>query len=589
MGPRWPWRRLEAGVGERTLGTEGTMAGVRKGGSRKGKGGASLGTLDLNAVVEASLDAIIGHDPEGVITHWSGGAQRMFGYPAAEVVGQPIAKIIPPDRIAEGDRLLSRVAAGEPVEPFETSRVTRDGRVIDALITVAPIHDSGGAATGVVEMIRDITAHKAQARALARLTRLYSALSQVNQAIVWTPEREELLQKVCRVLGEHGGFAMIWVGWRDPETEQLVPVAIWGDEGGYVARIRVFADDRPEGQGPSGTAFREDRPVITNDSLNDSSTLPWRDEVLRRGIRSSAAFPIHMQGAVRAVLSVYADERNFFLEREVALLIEAAADLSFALDNIAHDEERSAAAAAAQSERQFSEMMIEGTPGALYFYDARGRFLRWNRELEDVTGYTHAEVAAMHPLELVAPADRPNVEARIAEVFATGQSSVEAGVLRKDGRTVPYVLSGRRVIYNGEPCLVGVGIDISKRREAEDALRESERRFHELASNINEVFWIASVSKQRAVYVSPAYEQIWGRSCSELYASPDSWSDSIHRDDRERVRVAAATKQLAGAYDEAYRIVRPDGAIRWVRDRAFPVHDAAGRVERIVGVVRDIT
>ena len=564
------------------------MAGVRKSGSAKGKTGRRA-RLDVNAIVEASVDAIIGHDLDGTIVHWNGGAARMFGYAAAEIIGRPIATIVPADRREEGERILARIAQGEPVEPFETQRVTRDGRVIDVSVTASPIRADDGPVVGAAKVIRDITAQIAQAHALERLTRLYAALSQVNQAIVWTPGRDELLQKICRVLGEYGGFRMIWVGWHDPDTRQLVPVAAWGDEGGYVSRIRVFGDDRPEGRGPSGTAFREGRPVITNDSLNDPSTLPWRAEALRVGYRSSAAFPIRAQDTACAVLSVYADERDFFQEREIALLSEAATDISFALDNIARDEERVAAEAVAESERQFSEMMIASAPGAMYFYDAHGRFLRWNRTLELVSGYAHDEVAGMHPLQFLAPADRPLVQERIARVFETGESSVEAGLLRKDGSIVPYFFTGRRVDWNGEACLVGVGIDISQRREAEEALRESERRFHELAANVNEVFWIATAGESQVVYVSPAYEQIWGRACAELYATSDSWLDSIHQDDRERVRVAAKTKQLAGEYDEAYRIVRPDGTIRWIRDRAFPVHDETGRVERIVGVARDIT
>lgn len=565
------------------------MAGVRKGGSAKDKARRRRPRLDANAIVEASIDAIIAHELDGTVTHWNGGAERMFGYPAAEMIGRPITTIIPDSRRDEGARTLAAVARGEPVEPIETQRVARDGRVIDVSVTASPIRADDGAVVGAANVIRDVTAQVDQAHALARLTRLYAALSQVNQAIVWTPGRDELLQRICRVLGEHGGFRMIWVGWHDPGTHQLVPVAVWGDEGGYTSRIRVFADDRPEGRGPSGTAFREGRPVITNDSLSDPSTLPWRDEVIRRGYRSSAAFPIRSRGAVCAVLNVYSDERDFFQEREIELLVEAASDISFALDNIAKDEERLAAESAAESERQFSQTMVESLPGAMYFYDSQGRFLRWNRTFEQASGYMRDEVARMHPLEFLAPADRPLVEERIAEVFARGESSVEAGLLRKDGTVVPYFFTGRRVEYNGEPCLVGVGIDISRRREAEEALRESERRFQELAANVNEVFWIATAGESQVVYVSPAYEQIWGRTCAELYAASESWLASIHADDRERVRVAARTKQLGGEYDETYRIVRPDGTVRWVRDRAFPVRDATGRVERIVGVASDIT
>jgi len=121
-------------------------------------------------------------------------------------------------------------------------------------------------------------------------------------------------------------------------------------------------------------------------------------------------------------------------------------------------------------------------------------------------------------------------------------------------------------------------------------LEQSEQRFRELAENIHEVFWITTPDKKQMVYISPGYEAVWGRSCKDLYAAPHDWLEAIHADDRERVLEAATTKQLSsGEYDEEYRIVRPDGAIRWIRDRAFPVRDKSGTVYRIAGVADDIT
>lgn len=128
-----------------------------------------------------------------------------------------------------------------------------------------------------------------------------------------------------------------------------------------------------------------------------------------------------------------------------------------------------------------------------------------------------------------------------------------------------------------------------ERKQAEAALRESEERFRQLAENIHDVFWLTDPAKNQMLYVSPAYEAIWGRSCAELYASPRLWLDAIYPEDRARVLQAAETKQVLGTYDEEYRVVRPDGALRWIRDRAFPVQNAAGEVDRIAGVARDIT
>src|SRR5262249_49516700 len=128
-----------------------------------------------------------------------------------------------------------------------------------------------------------------------------------------------------------------------------------------------------------------------------------------------------------------------------------------------------------------------------------------------------------------------------------------------------------------------------ERQRMVEQLRTSEERFRELAETVQEVFWITTPDKSRMLYVSPAYEKIWGRTCQSLYDSPASWLEAVHPNDRQRIRQAAATQQIAGGYDEEYRIIRPDLQIRWVRDTAFPVFNAAGKVERMVGVARDIT
>lgn len=121
------------------------------------------------------------------------------------------------------------------------------------------------------------------------------------------------------------------------------------------------------------------------------------------------------------------------------------------------------------------------------------------------------------------------------------------------------------------------------------ALRESEERLREFAENVQEVFWMTDPAKEQMLYVSPAYDTIWGRSRSGLYESPKSWWDAVHPADRSRIEDAAATKQARGDYDETYRIQRPDGAIRWIHERAFPVRGEEGELLRLVGTAEDIT
>ncbi|MGI0484668.1 GAF domain-containing protein [Pantanalinema rosaneae CENA516] len=130
--------------------------------------------------------------------------------------------------------------------------------------------------------------------------------------------------------------------------------------------------------------------------------------------------------------------------------------------------------------------------------------------------------------------------------------------------------------------------EIAERLQAEVALRDSEERFRQMAENIREVFWMSSVDKQQLLYVSRAYEVVWGRSCESLYRSPESFVEAIHPEDRSRV-LAAFSRQMQGTYSEEYRVIQPDGSERWIWDRAFPVRNAAGVVYRIVGVAQDIT
>ncbi|GAB7018460.1 PAS domain S-box protein [Halostagnicola bangensis] len=144
---------------------------------------------------------------------------------------------------------------------------------------------------------------------------------------------------------------------------------------------------------------------------------------------------------------------------------------------------------------------------------------------------------------------------------------------------------------NAYPSETGLSVyfqDISERKEIERDLRASEARFRQFAENLDEVVWMSSVETDEFHYVNPAYEEIWGRSKESIYDSPRSFLDGIHPDDRARVRETIPDRRR-GEYDEVFRVVRPDGSIRWVHDRAYPITDEDGTVTRIVGIAEDIT
>ncbi|WP_017653431.1 ATP-binding protein [Fortiea contorta] len=135
----------------------------------------------------------------------------------------------------------------------------------------------------------------------------------------------------------------------------------------------------------------------------------------------------------------------------------------------------------------------------------------------------------------------------------------------------------------------GTQRDITARKQAEAALWESENRFRQMAETVQDVFWIVDFDRQQALYVSPAYEQIWGRSCRSLYENFQDWINNVYPDDREMVRTAARQCLETGNLSIEYRVVRPDGAIRWVRDRGYNLEHEPGQTRRIAGIAEDIT
>jgi PAS domain S-box-containing protein len=246
--------------------------------------------------------------------------------------------------------------------------------------------------------------------------------------------------------------------------------------------------------------------------------------------------------------------------------------------------------AALRASEEHYRRLIDILPDAICLISPQGRLISVNSQAVAMLGYDNAnELLNKSVLDLI-PA-RERITADISILKNRIIRNVEYTMLKKSGEPVNVELSATVTSDKaGQTAgLVCVARDITKRKQAEKVLRDSEERFRQLADNIREVFWMTDVSKKEMIYVSPAYEEIWGRKVKNLYASPHDWIDAIHSEDRARILEAALTKQITGKYDELYRVVRPDGHIRWIQDRAFPIQDESGKVYRIVGIAEDIT
>jgi PAS domain S-box-containing protein len=341
---------------------------------------------------------------------WNGGATRLYGYSAEEILGRPVSILVPPGNLAELCEIKERVERSQSVERLETVRRQKDGQLIDVSLTVSPIRDVSGRVTGASSISRNITRRKRAEEALRRAE----------------------------------------------------------------SRFRRLADSNIIG-------------IFTEDATG-------------------------------------------------------------------------------------------------HIVDANEAFLR-------MLGYTSEELqAGMLRWDEITPPEHHGVNARIhQQLIATGAADpVELEYIRRDGSRVSCLV-GLASLESSAEHAIGFVLDLTEPKKAGEALRRSEEQFRDVAENIHEVFWMMNAAGTEILYINPAYEKIWGRTCESLRREPMSWLESIHPEDRAQAHEVFERQTRGEHIDSDYRILRPDGSERWIRNRAFAVRAKTGEISRVVGIAEDIT
>jgi PAS domain S-box-containing protein len=248
--------------------------------------------------------------------------------------------------------------------------------------------------------------------------------------------------------------------------------------------------------------------------------------------------------------------------------------------------------------------------------DLEGTIVFWNQSAEQLYGWTALEARGQKfdsLLQTQFPRPLSEIESELA---AKGEWEGQLEHRARDGRTV-VVMSRWCVQTDGDGSRAGLlqfERDLTDQHQvqwslaqtraaleqsaeqrltelgaANEALVESQTRFQQMGDAIPDVVWLTNPWRTTMLYVNPAYEQIWGRSCRSLYADPHSWLEGVHPEDRPRLRQFFTQPASEQGYEQSYRVVRPDCSVRWVLDRGFPVRDHAGAFYRVVGIIRDIT
>src|SRR5262245_10349815 len=235
------------------------------------------------------------------------------------------------------------------------------------------------------------------------------------------------------------------------------------------------------------------------------------------------------------------------------------------------------------AERDFSNEIIDTLPGVFYLFDRRGKFLRWNKNLEEITEHTGDEIALMTPLEFIVEEDRPAVERKIEEVFVSGEANIEARLLTENGHGIPYFFTGRRILVDGQPHLIGNGVDVSERRRGEEAAAY----LAAIVESSDDAIISADLKGNISSWNSGA-ERLYGYTSAEAVGKPVTRILARARLDEE-TRILELIKQ--GERISHYETVRRrnDGTEVEVSLTESPILSRGGRIIGVSKTARDIT
>ncbi len=531
-------------------------------------------------------------DTKGEIFQTNNIVLDTLGYKEKEFLGKTFVEITHPDDVEISlDNFQSVLSGFVHSYDIEKRFLKKSGEAIWMHLHLASVRDEEDRVLHIISHIIDISEQKLSAERLERDHRALRVLNEGNYGLTHIEDEDILLQYICEVIIDTGGYRFAWVGYaQDDKHKTVQPMTCAGYEAGYLEQTILWSD-KPKGRGPAGVCIRTAIPMICRNTSKDPAFKPWRKAASERNYQSCVAFPLIVESQAIGTLMIYSSEVDAFDVEEVKLLGNLAENLAFGIQGIRLKKESQHAEAVLRSSEEKFRKTFGNAPVGMVILNSDGVLIEANQAALKLSGLTEQEFIGGAIDSITHPDDLENSIKHFKDLWSGKIDSyqLEKRYLHKDGHIIHCILHGSMVRdENNVPLfMVGQVEDITDKKHFNEMLAASAAKFKMLYHDTPAMFFniarngtILEINEYGAEQLGYSVEELQGKSVESV----------IHKNDRKSVKT-----KLENCFREPEKVHRwevrkccKDGREVWTRETVRVVDGEDGSASLFI-VCEDIT
>ncbi|NMF56964.1 PAS domain S-box protein [Pseudanabaena yagii] len=540
-----------------------------------------------STAIETSIDGYALFDRQGKFIQTNDSLAKITGYSTEELLNLSVFDLAVDDSFEITNFIANSDATQKQRLTQKWQR--QDKQIIDVEIGISYFTEGEGQ---FFIFVQDITNSLKTQRQLEQSTQLHTFLSRANEAIVRTRNPQELLQKICEIAIEYGGFRLAWVGIPNPATKMVKVTAAAGSATYYLENIQISIDPELEiAHGPTGKAIREIRPIIINDFLANSITAPWHEIALSHGIKASATFPLRIDRHTISAIMFYSSVINYFTDDVIALLKELAEDVELALALADSERLRQQAESSLKKSEERFRLALINAPFPIILYTEENAILQINRAWINQSGHADCDIQEINQwteqfcrdyLPLIRP--QPNLDSdryldqEITLTIADGSQRI----WRFGSALLPNHTDGKS-------AAIAMAVDITEQRLIEVALKQNEKRFRHAIINAPLPIMLHAEDGE-VLAINRAWTELSGYELNDI-PTIEEWTKKAYSDRHLQMQdVISHLYETEGIQNNGeFSIITKDGSSRiWDFGSANLGRIADGR-KTLISIATDVT